>query len=63
MPRGLKRHQEACDLHFITFSCYHRQPLLATPRLVPQVRVRLLDANLGRGRFGRAAADRDYGVR
>src|ERR1022692_389880 len=27
--------------------------------LVPQVRVRLLDANPGRGRFGPAAADRD----
>ena len=29
MPRGLKRYQEARDLHFITFSCYRRQPLLA----------------------------------
>ena len=28
MPRGLKRYQEARDLHFITFSCYRRQPLL-----------------------------------
>ncbi len=32
MPRRLKRYQEARDLHFITFSCYHRQPLLASPR-------------------------------
>ena len=32
MPRGLKRYQEARELHFITFSCYHRQPLLASPR-------------------------------
>ncbi len=32
MPRGLKRYQQARDLHFITFSCYRRQPLLATPR-------------------------------
>jgi putative transposase len=31
MPRGLKRYQQAGELHFITFSCYHRQPLLATP--------------------------------
>ncbi len=32
MPRGLKRYQEARDVHFITFSCYHRRPLLASPR-------------------------------
>jgi putative transposase len=31
MPRGLKRYQEGRDLHFITFSCYRRQPLLASP--------------------------------
>ena len=30
MPTGLKRYQQAHDLHFITFSCYRRQPLLAT---------------------------------
>ncbi len=30
MPRGLKRYQQAGDLHFITFSCYRRQPLLGT---------------------------------
>jgi hypothetical protein len=41
MPRGLKRHQEARDLHFITFSCYHRQPLLATPRAMHQFEVAL----------------------
>ncbi len=29
MPRGLKRYQQSGDLHFITFSCYRRQPLLA----------------------------------
>jgi putative transposase len=28
VPRGLKRYQQAGDLHFITFSCYRRQPLL-----------------------------------
>ena len=32
MPRGLKRYQEARDLHFITFSCYRRAPLLGTPQ-------------------------------
>jgi putative transposase len=28
VPRGLKRFQQARDLHFITFSCYRRQPKL-----------------------------------
>ena len=32
MPRGLKRYQQAGDLHLITFSCYRRQPLLGTPQ-------------------------------
>ena len=32
MPRGLKRYQQTGVLHFITFSCYRRQPLLATPQ-------------------------------
>ena len=31
MPDGLKRYQEAHCLHFITFSCYQRAPLLASP--------------------------------
>ncbi len=31
MPWGLKRFQQARCLHFITFSCYRRAPLLATP--------------------------------
>ncbi len=30
MPWGLKRYQQARDLHFITFSCYRRQPLLGS---------------------------------
>ena len=30
MPWGLKRYQQAGDLHFLTFSCYRRQPLLAS---------------------------------
>ncbi len=28
MPTGRKRYQEAKQFHFITFSCYHRKPLL-----------------------------------
>jgi putative transposase len=30
MPRRLKRYHQARDLHFLTFSCYRRQPLLAS---------------------------------
>ena len=30
MPLGLKRYQREGDDHFITFSCYSRQPYLAT---------------------------------
>ena len=28
MPWGLKRFQESKQTHFVTFSCYHRRPLL-----------------------------------
>ncbi len=31
MPSGLKRFQRAESLHFITFSCFHRLPLLELP--------------------------------
>jgi len=31
MPSGLSRYQQTKDLHFITFSCYRRQPRLASP--------------------------------
>ena len=31
MPSGLKRFQKAESLHFITFSCIHRLPLLEAP--------------------------------
>jgi putative transposase len=31
MPSGLKRFQKAETLHFITFSCFHRLPLLDAP--------------------------------
>jgi putative transposase len=29
VPSHLKRYQQAGDLHFVTFSCYHRLPFLA----------------------------------
>jgi putative transposase len=32
MRRNLQRYYGAGDLHFITCSCYRRQPLLGTPR-------------------------------
>lgn len=32
MPTRLKRYYGAQDLHFITCSCYHRWPILGTPR-------------------------------
>ena len=31
MPWGLKRFQQSRDVHFITFSCYRRQPKLSNP--------------------------------
>lgn len=33
MPRNLKRYQESGQLHFITFSCFQREPLLDNDRL------------------------------
>lgn len=32
MPWGLKRYQQTRNLHFVTFSCYWREPLLASSR-------------------------------
>ena len=32
MPWGLKRYQQARCLHFITFSCFRRTPLLTSPQ-------------------------------
>jgi putative transposase len=32
MPWGLQRIQQAKCLHFVTFSCHHRDPLLSDPR-------------------------------
>ena len=34
MPWGLKQYQQTGDLHFITFSCYHRAPLHADTNTV-----------------------------
>jgi putative transposase len=31
MPKGLVRYQDSGGFHFLTFSCYRRQPLLASP--------------------------------
>jgi putative transposase len=31
VPSGLKRYQQARCLHFLTFSCYQRRPLLSSP--------------------------------
>jgi REP-associated tyrosine transposase len=33
MPSRLKRYYGAGDLHFVTFSCYKREPLLRTPEV------------------------------
>jgi putative transposase len=30
MPAGLVRYQQCGEMHFLTFSCYHRQPYLGT---------------------------------
>ena len=30
MPRGLRRLQDSGESHFVTFSCYHRQPYFAS---------------------------------
>ena len=32
MPSGLRRFQQTRQMHFITFSCYRRQPKLSTVR-------------------------------
>ena len=32
MPSGLRRFQQTGQMHFITFSCYRRQPKLARPK-------------------------------
>src|SRR5258708_10331069 len=50
MPSGLRRYQQTGDLHFLTFSCYRRQPNLDSPA----ARTRLeasLEATRARYRF------------
>jgi putative transposase len=32
MTTGLKRYQQTGEMHFLTFSCYHRLPYLASPQ-------------------------------
>ncbi len=32
MPSGLRQYQETRALHFLTFSCYRRQPFLTNAR-------------------------------
>ena len=32
MPKGLRRYYGSGHFHFLTTSCYHRRPLLGTPR-------------------------------
>src|SRR5271157_5804905 len=49
MPWGLKRYQQARDLHFITFSCYRRQPLLASAQAKQLVERALERARQGYG--------------
>jgi putative transposase len=36
MPWGLRRFQQTRQLHFVTFTCYHRKPWLADPRICDQ---------------------------
>ena len=36
MPWGLRRYQQTRQLHFVTFTCYHRKPWLADPRSCDQ---------------------------
>lgn len=33
MPRGLRRFQQSEQTHFVTFSCYRRQPNFASPQI------------------------------
>ncbi len=33
MPRNLRRFQHSGQSHFVTFSCYHRQPYFSTPEV------------------------------
>jgi len=37
MPSGLRRYQQTGQLHFVTFTCYHRNPCLADPQMRTQL--------------------------
>jgi putative transposase len=43
MPSGLRRFQESGQSHFVTFSCYRRQPYFAAPELFDLFVLRLED--------------------
>ena len=67
MPWGLERWQGGHDLHFLTFCCYHRQPLLAGAsrrdlflRVLEQVRQRYQWVVLGG--WPRSRGVRDLGI-
>jgi REP element-mobilizing transposase RayT len=45
MPLGLKRYQQTGDMHYITFTCYHRQP-----KLLPAAAKELFEQTLERVR-------------
>jgi putative transposase len=51
MPKKLKRYYGRGDLHFITFSCYRRRPLLGTVRARDHF-VKILDEVRRRHAFG-----------
>jgi putative transposase len=51
MPWGLKRYQDNGDLHFITFSCYQRRPLLERRHAQPLFESALEQARINYG-FG-----------
>jgi putative transposase len=44
MPWGLKRYQKTGGLHFVTFSCYRRQPLLIRAAEAPDMFEAALEA-------------------
>ena len=46
MPTGLRRFQESGHSHFVTFSCYRRQPYFATAQLFDQFIHTLEDARV-----------------
>ena len=54
MTQGLERFQSAGDLHFVTFSCYRRQPLLGSPAARDQFEASLERMRLRYGFFLRA---------